>query len=306
MILPIREIITELADSERPISNLGLAELSNIGAENLGFLEILWPTIKPERRREIISRLVELAEENFELDFDEIFISCLNDPDSGVRSNAIEGLWENEEPSLINTFIDLMENDKSASVQAAAATGLGKFAMLSEQQKLRPLYTSKLYQSLLNTVNKMGAPVEVKRRALEAVAPLNSPEVEKAIAEAYRSNNVKLKISSIYSMGKTANPVWLQLLLNESTNPDPEIRYEVAKAFGDIGDEGAIPSLVDLASDSDIEVQLSAIKALGQVGGTEAKNFLEQCLDDPNETIQQTAEQVLKELLAISEDSSPF
>jgi HEAT repeat protein len=306
MLLPIKEIITALTDSERPLSNSGLAELSNIGTEDLKFLESLWPTIKPERRREITSRLVELAEDNFELDFDSIFKSCLIDPDDEVRSKAIEGLWENEEPSLINTLIDLMDHDSSSWVQAAAATGLGKFAILAEQQKIRPHYTSKIYRSLLNTIKSRDILVEVKRRALEAIAPLDSTEVEEAIGEAYRSGNEKLKVSSIYAMGKNANPVWLPLLVSEGVSPDPEIRYEVAKAYGEIGDEEAIPRLIELATDPDVEVQLTAIRALGQVGGTEAKNFLEQCLDDSSETIQQTAEQALKELLAVSEDSTTF
>ena len=46
----------------------------------------------------------------------------------------------------------------------------------------------------------------------------------------------------------------------------------------------------------DIEVQLAVIRALGKIGGTEAKNCLEQCLDDLNEVIQLAAEQSLRDL----------
>jgi len=302
MLSPIEEIITDLADSDKPLLNSNLADLSNIVPEELGFLKETWPTIKPERRRQILSLLVELAEGNFELDFDNIFKNCLSDQDAEVRSKAIEGLWENEEPSLIKTLIDLMEQDNSKLVQAAAATGLGKFAMLAEQQKLRPVYTSKIYQSLLAVVNDRSKPIEVKRRALEAIAPLDSPEVEKAIGEAYRSSNHRLRVSSIYAMGKNGNPSWLSILLDEARSPDSEIRYEVARACGELGEEEAVPSLIKLAADPDVEVQLTAIEALGYIGGTEAKNFLEQCLDEPNETVQQAAEQILQELLAEGED----
>ena len=306
MLLPIEEIITDLADSDRPLLNSSLADLSNIIPEELSFLEEVWPTIKPERRRQIVSRLVELAEDNFELDFDSTFKKCLSDQDAEVRSKAIEGLWENEEPSLINTLIALMEQDNSKLVQAAAATGLGKFTMLVEQQKLRPAYTSKIYQALLAALNDRSKPIEVKRRALEAIAPLDSPEVEKAIGEAYRSSNPRLRVSSIYAMGKNGNPSWLSILLNEAGSPDSEIRYEVARACGELGEEEAVPCIIELAADPDVEVQLTAIEALGQIGGTEAKNFLEQCLDEPNETVQQAAEQALRELLVEGEDSSPF
>ena len=306
MLSPIEEIITDLADSDKPLVNSSLADLSNIIPEELSFLQEVWPTIKPERRRQILSRLVELAEGNFELDFDSIFKHCLSDQDAEVRSKAIEGLWENEEPPLIRTLINLMEQDNSKLVQATAATGLGKFAMLAEQQKLRPVYTSNIYRSLLAVVNDSSKPIEVRRRALEAIAPLDSPEVEKAIGEAYRSSNHRLRVSSIYAMGKNGNPSWLSILLNEAGSTDAEIRYEVARACGELGEEEAVPSLIELAADSDVEVQLTAIEALGQIGGTEAKNFLEQCLDEPNEIVQQAAEQVLQELLAEGEDSSSF
>ena len=306
MLSPIEEIITDMADSDKPLLNSSLVGLSNIIREDLNFLKEVWPTIKPERRRQIVSRLVELTEGNFELDFDSTFKNCLSGQDAEVRSKAIEGLWENEEPSLIKKLIDLMEQDNSKLVQATAATGLGKFAMLAEQQKLRPTYTSKIYQSLLAVVNDRIKPIEVKRRALEAIAPLDSPEVEKAIGEAYRSSNHRLRVSSIYAMGKNGNPSWLSILLDETGSPDPEIRYEVARACGELGEEEAVPNLIELATDPDVEVQLAAIETLGHIGGTEAKNFLEQCLDDPNETVQQATEQVLEDLLAEGEDSPPF
>ena len=306
MLSPIEEIITDMADSDKPLLNSSLVGLSNIIREDLNFLKEVWPTIKPERRRQIVSRLVEFAEDNFELDFDSIFKNRLSDQDAEVRSKALEGLWENEEPSLINTLIALMEQDNSKLVQAMAATGLGKFAMLAEQQRLRPAYTSKIYQSLLAVVNDRIKPIEVKRRALEAIAPLDSPEVEKAIGEAYRSSDHRLRVSSIYAMGKNGNPSWLSILLDETGSPDPEIRYEVARACGELGEEEAVPNLIELATDPDVEVQLAAIEALGHIGGTEAKNFLEQCLDDPNETVQQATEQVLQYLLAEGEDSPPF
>ncbi|MDD5591040.1 MAG: HEAT repeat domain-containing protein [Dehalococcoidales bacterium] len=306
MLSPIEEIITLLTDSSKPLLHSSLADLSNITTEKLNFLKEIWPTIEPQRRRQIVSRLVELAEDNFELDFDSIFKTCLNDQDAEVRSKAIEGLWENEEPSLIHTLIAMVDQDNSKLVQAAAATGLGKFTTLAEQQKLRPAYTSKIYRSLLAVIDDRNKPVEVKRRALESIAPLDSPEVEKAIGEAYQSHDRTLRVSAIYAMGRNGNPAWLSMILDGAGSPDPEIRYEVARACGELGEEEAVPYLINLAADPDIEIQMAAIEALGQTGGTEAKNFLEQCLDAPSEAVQQAAEQALNELRAEGEDSPPF
>jgi len=296
MLSPIDEIISELQNSDKPLSSVKLTELSSINSEELQLFKEVWPTIERKRRQQAVSRLVELAEENFELDFDNVFKNCLDDPDAEVRSRAIDGLWENEEPSLINTLLNLLEHDRSERVQAAAAAALGRFVMLAEHQKLHSSYSSKIYQALLATIGDNSQALEVRRRALEAIAPIGSPKVEKAISEAYHNGHPKLRSSSIYAMGKNCNPTWLPILLKELANADAEIRYEAAGACGEIGEEEAVPYLTNLVEDPDLEVQLATIQALGKIGGTEAKNRLEQCLDDDSEVIQQAAEQALREL----------
>jgi len=295
---PIEETIIELGNNDKPLLSSRLAELSNLNSEELGFLERIWTSIKPKRRRQIISRLVKLAEDNFELNFDGIFRNCLGDQDTEVRSKAIEGLWENEEPSLINPLINLLKQDSSEKVQAAAATALGKFAMLVEHKKLRPCHISKVCQALLTAISDKNKPIEVKRRALEAAAPISLPQVEAAIMEAYQCSNAKLRVSSIYAMGKSCNPSWLPILVKELDSADAEIRYEAAGACGELGEEEATPHLIELVNDPNTEVQLAVIQALGKISGTEAKNCLEQCLDNPNEIIQQAAEHALHELEA--------
>jgi HEAT repeat protein len=303
MLSPIDEIISDLQNSDQPLSNARLTELSSINSEELQLFKEIWPSIERKRRQQIVSRLVELAEENFELDFDNVFKNCLDDQDAEVRSKAIEGLWENEEPSLVNTLLNLLVHDSSEKVQAAAANALGRFVMLAEHQKLLSSYSSKIYQALLATIGDRSTPIEVKRRALEAIAPVGSPEVEKVISEAYYNGHPKLRVSSIHAMGKNCSPAWLPILFKELANADAEIRYEAAGACGEIGEEEAVPYLINLIEDPDLEVQLATIQALGKIGGTEAKNRLEQCLDDDSEVIQQAAEHALREL---NEDEEPL
>ncbi|MFC1937681.1 HEAT repeat domain-containing protein [Chloroflexota bacterium] len=292
----ITEVIAELAETERPLLSARLAELSNLSSSELGLFQQVWPAIETMRRQQIIRRLVELAENNVRLNFDAIFVICLKDADAGIRSQAIEGLWENQDASLITPLIDLLEHDSSGRVRATAATALGKFAMLAEHQKLRPHYASRLVQTLLAAVNDTGHPVEVRRRALESVAPLNLPGVKKAITEAYHSQDSKLKAGSVHAMGKNCDPSWLPIVLRELTSNDNEIRYEAASACGELGEEEAVPTLIKLTGDADIEVQLAAIRALGKMGGTEAKKYLVKCLKDRTEAVQQAAAQALNEL----------
>lgn len=295
---PAEEAIAELGDSAKPLRNSKLVELSNLTQDELQRFEQAWAAIEPKRRRQIMYRLVELGEDNFELNFDGIFKSCLKDRDTEVRCKAIEGLWESEETALINPLIGLMEHDSAEEVQAAAAIALGKFALLAEHEKLRSCHKSRICQALFGVINDKSRPVEVRRRALEAVSPLSLPQVSQAILEAYHSGNPKFRVSAIYAMGKNCDPSWLSILLGELANPNAEIRYEAVVACGELGEEAAVGAVIRLVDDPDIDVRVAAIHALGKIGGSEAKSCLEECLHNSSELIRQAAEQALQELEA--------
>ncbi len=296
MSLPIEETIAEITDCERPLLSSKLVALSNLNAEELELFAQEWAEVELKRRRQIIYRLVELAEDNVELNFDSIFRDCLEDRDDEVRGKAIEGLWENEETSLISPLIDMLANDSSDKVRAAAATALGKFAMLAEDRKLRSSHVSEVCKALLAVIDDENSPVEVRRRALEAAGPLNLPRVDKAIMHAYESGNTRLKISAIYAMGGSCNPSWLPVLLKELTSADIEIRYEAVRACGELGEEEAVPYIIKLTGDPDVDVCMAAIQALGKIGGTVAKEHLTKCQGSSDEAVRQAAEQAIEEL----------
>ncbi|MFC1977193.1 HEAT repeat domain-containing protein [Chloroflexota bacterium] len=298
MTSPIKEIMADIGNSDNPLLNSRLTELSNLSSEELEFFARSWTAIEPERRRQIVHRLVELAEDNVELNFDSIFKHCLEDRNDEVRSQAIEGLWENEEASLINPLVKLLEQDSSEKVQAAAATALGKFAILAEHNKLRSCHVSRIQEALLPVINDNNKPVEVRRRALEAAAPLSLSQVRIAIMEAYQSHDPGHRVSAIHAMGKNCDPSWLPILLKELGNTNAEVRYEAAKACGELEKEEAGHCLIKLVNDIDTDVQMAAIQALGKIDSTQTRECLEQCLDNPNEAISQAAKQALLELEA--------
>ncbi|MEK7353866.1 MAG: HEAT repeat domain-containing protein [Chloroflexota bacterium] len=291
-----KDAIAHLANSSEPLLNTRLTELTGLAQAELELLKSSWATIETERRRQIVSRLVELAEDDIELNFDSIFKYCLKDRDDEIRTLAIEGLWENEEASRIEPLISLLEKDSSEKVRAAAALALGKFAILTEHDKLRSSYKTRLQQSLLATLNDKSRSLEVRRRALEAASPLSLPEVKQAITEAYLGSDAKLKISSVYAMGKSCDSAWLPALLKELTSPDAEIRYEAAGALGELEEETAVPGLTKMATDPDVDVRMAAIQALGKIGTTQARACLKACLESNNEAVRETAELALKEL----------
>ena len=296
MPLPIQETISELADCSKPLRSSRLTELSNLTSAELECLQQSWPAIETRRRRQIAHRLIELAEDDLELNFHSVLKYCLKDQDSEVRRSAIEGLWENEEAALIGPLVNLLERDSAEGVRAAAATALGKFALLAEHRKLRSVHAARIQEALLAAFGDKNESTEVRRRALEAVAPLSLPAVKAAIREAHRSDSPGLRVSSIYAMGKNCDSAWLPTLLDELTSGDAEVRYEAAGACGELEEPAAVPSLMDLVDDPDSDVRMAAIRALGKIGGLQAKECLKHCLSSSNAAIRQTAEQAMKEL----------
>jgi len=294
--LSLNRYLAEIGDAGRPLVASKLANLSALSPQELSVVVDAWAGIEVERRREIIGNLVQLAEDNPNLDFDDVFAACLDDNDETVKIRAIDGLWECESRGLIGVFITLLMKDAREPVRAAAATALGKFAMLAELGKSRDDDSAKVENALFAIIDDPGEQSEVTRRALEAIAPLSLPEVKAVIEQAYNSDDAKLRASAIYAMGRNCDPAWLPTLLRELASADAEMRYEAAAACGELGEEDAVPHLGRLVQDIDSEVCLSAITALGEIGGSEAESILRECLGHPDEHICQAAEQALEEL----------
>ena len=297
--------LAELSDESKPLVSSKLANLSATSQEELVLFLEAWAEIGFERRRQIASQLVELAEEDPKLNFDDIFHACLRDPDEIVRVRAIEGLWEYENHSLIDTFINMLREDRQESVRAAAALALGRFALLAELGKLRPDDGAKVEKALAEVIDDQEEQLEVRRRAVEAIATLSLPKVTEIIQEAYQSDDDQMRVSAIYAMGRNSDPAWLPTLVKELSNPDTEMRFEAAGAYGELGGEEAVPHLVRLIYDLDAQVQLSAIVALGKIGGNEAGAALRECLNHTAEHIRGAAEDALEEL-GFSKDPFSF
>lgn len=292
----LERYLAELRDLSKPVAISKLANLSDLSPEEADAFGIEWPGIDVVRRRQILGRLAELAEDNFELDFDDVFRSCLTDGDGEVRVKAIEGLWGYEERSLIDPLIRLLLEDAEHSVRAAAAGGLGRFAMLAELGKLLEGDAEKVEEALLTAFNRGNEQLDVRCRVLEAISSLSKPQVEELIREAYRSNSLEFQVSAVYAMGRNCNPGWLPILLKELRSPNPQLRFEAVRACAELEAEEAVPHLIELTRDGDAEVQISAIEALGQIGGSEAKEGLQKCLDIPEEPVRQAAQEALEEI----------
>jgi len=294
--LSLERILAEISDESKPLAFRSLCDLSVLSAEELELFRGAWARIGIARQRQVMDKLVALAEENCRLDFDDIFRAGLNDPDDIVRVKSIEGLWECEDRSLIDPLITLFREDGKESVRGAAATALGRFAMLAELGKLRHEDREKVQEALLSAIDNPEEQLDVRRRAIEAISSLSLPTVKDIIRQSYGSENAKMRSSALYAMGRNCDPVWLSTLIKELASCDAEMRFEATVACGELGDDEAVPHLVRLISDSDSQVQISAIVALGHIGGSEAEEALRKCLEHPDEHIRDAAKESLEEV----------
>ena len=287
------DLLTDLTDAEKPVTYSGLLQLTDLPVEGLAELKTVWPKLSTERRREIVRKLIELADDNVEFDFSSIFKSCLTDDDDAIREMAAKGLWETEDRTMIRPLVKLLEDDSCAEVKSAAAISLKNFAVMAQNGKLLTRDGDRIRQALLAAVNSPLEDIDVRRRAIEAVASFNTSETNEAVREAYESDNPTLVQSAIYGMGQSSNPAWLPTVVDEMSNPLPAVRFEAVTACGLLGEETDAPHLLRLLRDDDSEVRLASIKALGMIGGTTAKNALQLHLSDEDEAIEEAAREAL-------------
>jgi len=273
-----------------------LAELSDISPENLKLFVKTWDRLPDIKRQTIISRLAEMAEDHFEFNFDAIFRAGLDDTDADVRLESINGLWENQQDWLEEKLVRIIQDDPAEVVRISAAGALERFCLTAELNEAFPEHKNRLAGQLLSVFNDTDELTDIRRRALEAAAPLNLPAVRAAIDSAYRSSDMDLKLSAVYAMGANCNPSWLPVLLSEMESSNAELRYEAACACGEMNEEEAVPYLVRLTGDEDSDVQAAAVAALGKIGGQEARQALLALLDQSDPLLREAARTAISQL----------
>jgi HEAT repeat protein len=230
------------------------------------------------------------------VNFGPVFRFCLDDEDEQVRAAAIKGLWEDDDTALINPLITMMRDDLSIPVRAGAATSLGRYVLLGELAKIKARPFALVREALLETIRSPFEDLEVRRRAVEAIAYSSEEGVREIIETAYYDEDEKMRSSALCAMGRSADPYWADLVIGELESSRPEMRYEAATACGELELSAAIPLLADLVNDPDREVLEAAIWALGQIGGNEARRILYDCYQEGDQFLREAVEEALEYL----------
>lgn len=248
--------------------------LSNLTAAEIATLAPVWHDLAPAYRRKLMRRLVDVSEANYELNYRALAYFTLADSDPGVRAITIELLFEDYALTLMDRLIEMAQFDENRDVRAAAVSALGRFILAGELGDLDEADTVRAQDAAANLYNNLSEDVEVRRRALEAIANCSHEIVDDAINEAYASHDRRMRVSALFAMGRSCDEQWAPIIVRELDSEDPEMRYEAARAAGEVEAPDAVPLLVRLALENDREIKEVAIWSLGEIGGTDAVRTL--------------------------------
>src|SRR5688572_32791140 len=120
----INTTVANLQDEQASLAEVRFASLSDLTREEQTAFAAGWARIPLDKRQKLLAVLDELASDDFRMDFSALFRIALTDRDAEVRRLAVEGLWMDENPSVIRPLLTLLTEDDSADVRASAADAL--------------------------------------------------------------------------------------------------------------------------------------------------------------------------------------
>lgn len=273
--LTIEQVLEQLNQIELPLSAAVINRLSDLNAADLARFGEGWPYIPSDRRSQLLQRLGEVSETNFELDYVEVTRLGLNDSDEEVRVAAIEAAWYDETLDFLHAIMKLARRDPVEAVRAEALSAMGRFILLGELDELKPSEAREAQDVALAIYRSDDESVEVRRRAIEALGNCTRAGVPELIQDAYESDDSQMRASALFAMGRTCDDIWAGIILEELISDDPEMRYEAARAAGELELSDAVERLGQLLRDDDREVLEMAVSALGEIGNDEARELLE-------------------------------
>jgi hypothetical protein len=298
MLRKFEEILRTVGDPDQPLIAKAIYSLSDLNDDDLGRLKANWGAIPVERRRSLMRRLVEASETNFDLDFGAVVHLALTDLDDEIREIAIEAAWIDESPDMLRRLLVLASSDISQGVRAAAVGALGPFILAGELGKFDPALARQAENVAIKLYEDRNQSVDVRRRALEAIANCSRSGIGEMIERAYRDNNTRMRASALFAMGRSCDARWAPVVLRELKNQDPEMRYEAARTAGELEIRDAVPHLADLLEDEDREVMEMAIWALGEIGGGDAQRLLEDLIERADSVGDDALADAIEEALA--------
>jgi len=278
------DLLDKFRNDRSPLTLDLLSEISDMNRARRELFEKIWLQVGVARRRDIVKAMVELAEKDIEFDFNTVLRLSLEDEDAEIRTQAIHGLWEDEDPSLVGPLLYMLRNDQEEQVREQATESLGRFLLLGELGNLDNSRAFAIQETLVETYNNSQESITLRCRALESLAYSSDEVIHDLIEGAYYGEDERLTLRALFAMGRSADSRWQTIVMGELENANPEFRYEAAQACGKLELVEAVHTLGEIAqTDPDREVRGMTIWALGQVGDVEARRIINTMWDQQAE-----------------------
>lgn len=254
--------------------------------------------------QEKLDLLLQLSEmEEWQNSVELIFERLMEDASPRVRQEAISALWDLAEPKHIEPLMRKAENDADLEVRAKAASVLGIYvyeavvhASLEEAQYLM------VRSFLLDLAQNPREELLVRRMAIEALSFDPDDTVQDLIDWAYRHDDVEVKMTALFAMGRSRNPRWYEVILSELDSPERQLQIEAVNAAAEAGLPAATPRLRNLANHKDNEIRMAAIWALAHTRGPGALETIEMCAQSDDEETRNVAAEALEEFYQQAEE----
>ena len=294
----VTETVRDLLLGGGGIRTSALAGLSDLSPAEVEEITPIWREAPVERRRQLVNELRDLAEDNIEYNYKRLFLLALTDPDPPVRATAVEGLWAEEGPVVLDRLQDLLRSDRHPEVRASAAAALGRFAYLAEVGRLDPSRVEQLQELLRRVLRDAPDDSELQMRVLESLAYFaGEPVVPEYIGRLYREGDEEGQASALVAMGRSMDHRWDRAIIQELDSDSPRLRFQAARAAGEMELEESVPELTRLIEEPDAELRDSAIWALGQIGSPRATDVLKRLANDDDDATREAAEVALGEAM---------
>jgi HEAT repeat protein len=266
---------------EGDFSRSRLTALSDLDRSRATYLRQRWLDIPPTERHALMLVLAELADESVEFNFNRVFRVALEDPDPVIRQLAIGDLWEDEGEDLPRLFLNILLEDATDDVRAAAADALSATTDAIAEGGSRVLDRGELIDILAGIIEDPTESPIVRRRALGTIAAFSDdPRIPELIRLTLEEDDQTLVAGAIHAMGRTTSERWVPELIDSLQSEDAELRFEAARSAGLIGDEDLVPFLAEIVYDPDSEVRAAVLEALGSIGGQAAIRVLREVDQD--------------------------
>jgi HEAT repeat protein len=129
---------------------------------------------------------------------------------------------------------------------------------------------------------------DVRRAAVSVLAANDQAEIVEMLEPLLTDPSLTVRSEVVHALGKRRSRKALFLLLDQFER-DTEIRDQILRAIGRIGDNSSARRIISLYPGQDHRIRLSIIDALGAIASPAAEPFLAGLLSDPQPEIRSRA-----------------